>query len=197
MQIVGYVLDCRSYSFVCTLHYVISTIVQTYLKTLNCHKVIDISNYFGLTQLQNSPTRFNAILDLFDCNKPSLVKSIKNIPGLSHDHDCLAVDMDIQVQISKKPPRKIYKSGQANWDEIRNDTCTVRDAYMNDAPCRSVDENYSSMEKKHLKSMLGKHMPCKMVYFLIGHYTYRMFPPAIDIIPTSLAVVYSNGTYTN
>ena len=25
----------------------------------------------------------------------------------------------------------------------------------------------------------------------------RMFPPAIDIIPTSLAVVYSNGKYTN
>ena len=37
----------------------------------------------------------------------------------------------------------------------------------------------------------------KMVYFLIGHYTYRMFPPAIDILPTSLAVVYSNGKYTN
>ena len=29
------------------------------------------------------------------------------------------------------------------------------------------------------------------------HYTIRMFPPAIDIIPTSLAVVYSNGKYTN
>ena len=37
----------------------------------------------------------------------------------------------------------------------------------------------------------------KMVYFLIGHYIYRMFPPAIDIIPTLLAVVYSNGKYTN
>ena len=36
-----------------------------------------------------------------------------------------------------------------------------------------------------------------LVDFLIGHYTYRMFPPAIDIIPTSLAVVYSNGKYTN
>ena len=36
-----------------------------------------------------------------------------------------------------------------------------------------------------------------MVYFLIGHYTYRIVPPAIDIIPTSLAVVYSNGKYTN
>ena len=33
-QIVGYVLACRSYSFVCTLHHLI-IIVQTYLKTLN------------------------------------------------------------------------------------------------------------------------------------------------------------------
>ena len=29
------------------------------------------------------------------------------------------------------------------------------------------------------------------------HYTIRMFPPAIDIIPTLLAVVYCNGKYTN
>ena len=26
---------------------------------------------------------------------------------------------------------------------------------------------------------------------------YRMFPPAIDIISTSLAVAYSDGKYTN
>ena len=32
---------------------------------------------------------------------------------------------------------------------------------------------------------------------MMGNYTIRMFPPAIDIIPTSLAVVYSNGKYTN
>ena len=37
----------------------------------------------------------------------------------------------------------------------------------------------------------------KMVDFLIGHYTYRMFPPAIDIIPTSLTVAYSIRKYTN
>ena len=37
----------------------------------------------------------------------------------------------------------------------------------------------------------------EMVDFLIGHYTYRIFPPASDIIPTLLAVVYSNGKYTN
>ena len=46
-----------------------------------------------------------------------------------------------------------------------------------------------------------------MVDFLIGHFTYRMLPLAIDIISTSLAVAYSDfymlavaysdGMYTN
>ena len=35
VQIFGYVLACRSCSFVCTLHHLIITIVQTYLRTLN------------------------------------------------------------------------------------------------------------------------------------------------------------------
>ena len=35
VQIVGYVLPCRSYSFVCTVHHLIITIVQNFLKTLN------------------------------------------------------------------------------------------------------------------------------------------------------------------
>ena len=29
------------------------------------------------------------------------------------------------------------------------------------------------------------------------YYTIGIFPPAIDIIPTLLVVVYSNGKYTN
>ena len=35
VQIIGYVLSWRSYSFLCTLHHLIIIIVQTYLKTLN------------------------------------------------------------------------------------------------------------------------------------------------------------------
>ena len=35
VYIVGYILACRSYSFVCTLHHLIIIIVQTYQKTLN------------------------------------------------------------------------------------------------------------------------------------------------------------------
>ena len=35
VQILGYLLACRSYSFVCTIHHLIIIIVQTYLKALN------------------------------------------------------------------------------------------------------------------------------------------------------------------
>ena len=38
VQIFGYILACRSYSFVCAVHHPIIIIVQTYLKALNaCH----------------------------------------------------------------------------------------------------------------------------------------------------------------
>ena len=42
VQIVGYVLACRSCSFVCTLHHLIIIIVQTYLKTLNSQNACQI-----------------------------------------------------------------------------------------------------------------------------------------------------------
>ena len=39
VQIFGYVLACRTYSFVCTIHHLIIIIVQTYLKALNLKKM--------------------------------------------------------------------------------------------------------------------------------------------------------------
>ena len=38
LQVVGYVLACRSYSLLCKLYHLIITIVQTYLTTLNLQK---------------------------------------------------------------------------------------------------------------------------------------------------------------
>ena len=36
---------------------------------------------------------------------------------------------------------------------------------------------------------------CTVYPIKFSYYTIRMFPPAIDIIPTLLAVVYSDGKY--
>ena len=76
-------------------------------------------------------------------------------------------------------------------------------------PCRrahfsvSIGDGEEDFRKCCQKGQVSIYEPTtkstnrKMVDFLIGHYTYRIFPPAIDIIPTLLAVVYSNGKYTN
>ena len=42
VQIFGYNLACRSYSFVCTVHHLISIIEQTYLKALNLQNACQI-----------------------------------------------------------------------------------------------------------------------------------------------------------
>ena len=60
----------------------------------------------------------------------------------------------------------------------------------------SVRVNYSQQCRNDINGR-WEYSKSIMVDFLIGHYTYRIFPPAIDIIPTLLAVVYSNGKYTN
>ena len=56
---------------------------------------------------------------------------------------------------------------------------------------------YTFILPKNVITQIKQIYWTKLVDFLIGHYTYRIFPPAIDIIPTLLAVVYSNGKYTN
>ena len=43
VQMVGYVLIWRAYSFICTLHHLIIIIVQAYLKTLNLWNACQIS----------------------------------------------------------------------------------------------------------------------------------------------------------
>ena len=49
-------------------------------------KLLSILSEAGLKQMQREPTRSQSLLDLFCCNKPSLVKSITSIPGIS-DHN--------------------------------------------------------------------------------------------------------------
>ena len=57
--------------------------------------------------MQREPTRGQNLLDLFCCNKPSLVKARISIPGILH-HSIVLADCDLKAAINKKPPRKVY-----------------------------------------------------------------------------------------
>ena len=45
-------------------------------------KLIEVISEAGLQQMQREPTRGQNLLDLFCCNKPSLVKACISIPGI-------------------------------------------------------------------------------------------------------------------
>ena len=84
-------------------------------------KLIEVISEAGLQQMQREPTRGQNLLDLFCCNKPSLVKACISIPGIS-DHSIVLADCDLKATINKKPPRKVYQWSKADWQLIKEQT---------------------------------------------------------------------------
>ena len=85
-------------------------------------KLLSILSEAGLKQMQREPTRGQNLLDLFCCNKPSLVKSIASIPGIS-DHNIVLADCKLKPSIITRPQRKIYQWSKADWRSLREQSC--------------------------------------------------------------------------
>ena len=64
-------------------------------------KLIEVISEAGLQQMQRELTRGQNLLDLFCCNKPSLVKTCISIPGISY-HGIVLADCDLKATINKK-----------------------------------------------------------------------------------------------
>ena len=109
----------------------------------NCNLLLEILNRYSLTQLQKNPThRDGNILDLYVTNKLGLVKSCKDIPGIS-DHSVVVVDSASKARTTKKPSHKIFKWQQADWEKLKNDAGVFRDEYLNSSGNRTIAENHS------------------------------------------------------
>ena len=84
-------------------------------------KLIEVISEAGLQQMQREPPRGQNLLDLFCCNKPSLVKACISIPGIS-DHSIVLADCDLKATINKKPPRKVYQWSKAHLQLVKEQT---------------------------------------------------------------------------
>ena len=106
-------------------------------------RLISIFGESELVQMQRSSTRQGALLDLFATNRPGLVSELSNIPGISMagDHEIIIVDSDVKPQISKTPPRKVYKWHKADLEALQRDAALFRDRYMASADDKSVVDN--------------------------------------------------------
>ena len=123
-------------------------------------KLLSILSEAGLKQMQREPTRGQNLLDLFCCNKPSLVKSITSIPGIS-DHNIVLADCKLKPSIITKPQRKIYQWSKADWHSLREQTVVFAEDFLASATARSVNENYIKF-RTYLEEVMENKKPSKL-----------------------------------
>ena len=122
--------------------------------------LLSILSEAGLKQMQREPTRGQNPLDLFCCNKPSLVKSITSIPGIS-DHNIVLADCKLKPSIITKPQRKIYQWSKADWRSLREQTVAFAEDFLASATTRSVNENYIKF-RTYLEEVMENKIPSKL-----------------------------------
>ena len=125
-------------------------------------KLLSILSEAGLKQMQREPTRGQNLLDLFCCNKPSLVKSITSIPGIS-DHNIVLADCKLKPSIITKPQRKIYQWSKADWHSLREQTVVFAEDFLASATTRSVNENYIKF-RTYLEEVMENKIPSKLSF---------------------------------
>ena len=123
-------------------------------------KLLSILSEAGLKQMQREPTGGQNLLDLFCCNKPSLVKSITSIPGIS-DHNIVLADCKLKPSIITKPQRKIYQWSKADWHSLREQTVVFAEDFLASATTRSVNENYIKF-RTYLEEVMENKIPSKL-----------------------------------
>jgi hypothetical protein len=86
----------------------------------------DLMGANNLTQIHDSPTRKNNLLDLVFVSNPTLVKSSVNVPGIS-DHEIIITDIETKVHHQQTTPRKCYIYSKTNWITINKDLNTLNE----------------------------------------------------------------------
>ena len=137
--------------------------------------VLSISQHVDLTQLQREPTRLDNLLDLFFTNKPTLVKSVTAIPGIS-DYETVLADCDIKPTINKRTPRYIHQWRKADWEKLKSETVTFGNQFLEESSSRSASENYATF-KKFIQTTINKHIPKRLLK--IGKHNLPWITPNI------------------
>jgi hypothetical protein len=121
---------------------------------------LDLVDDMSLEQLVEDPTRGSNILDLYLTNRPTFVKKVSVVPGIS-DHDAVIVDTCLRPSINKKVRRKIFKYTDENLDAVKQDLLSYSVQFLDSLPdSRSVEENWNHF-KSHLNKIIEKHVPSK------------------------------------
>ena len=99
------------------IHWDLNSVVSNAYPLKLCNMLLDTFSTFGFTQLVDSPTRGNNILDLFVTNRSRLIQEDKVSPGIS-DHELTGIESSLIATLTESQPRMVYLWHQANWQAL-------------------------------------------------------------------------------
>lgn len=82
--------------------------------------LLDVVTSPAFTQINETPTRGNNLLDIILTSNPSLIKSSTNAPGIC-DHDMIITDCETKPHYQSNRPRTCYINSKANWEALHNE----------------------------------------------------------------------------
>jgi hypothetical protein len=120
--------------------------------------LLNVVTSHAITQIHETPTRGNNLLDIILTSNPSLIKSSTNAPGIS-DHDMIITDCETKPHYQSKRPRKCYIYSKANWEALHNEltnlSTNIKEMYQKGV---TVQDLWNSF-KKELFASLDKYIP--------------------------------------
>ena len=115
-----------------------------------CDQILDFVSDYGYSQIVQSPTRNNNILDIFLTNQPSFIESYEVIPGIS-DHEVVSVSSLTSISHSKLKSRNIILWHSANFEVINNHIAqfagTFFNAYAHNTPINILWDEFKTQCK--------------------------------------------------
>ena len=117
--------------------------------------LINTVNDHSLTQVIESTTRQDSILDLFFTSNPTLVNRCGSIPPLAEsDHDIVFVDLNTRAELPKKQPQPQHNFHKADWESMKNKLIDLK------IPTGNVQRMWDYFEKS-LQELVEKFVPTR------------------------------------
>ena len=120
---------------------------------------IDLLTKFDLVQMVKEATRKKNILDYFITSNPTLIQSVKVLPGIS-DHDMILSCTSCKPQILKQPPRTKIQFHKADWPNFEKYMENAKDKFIKEKQNKSVETLWQEL-KTIVEIGISKFIPTK------------------------------------
>ena len=99
------------------INWELNTVVSNAYPLELCNMLLDISSTSGFTQLVDSPTRGNNILNLFLTNTPGLI-DVVNVSSSISDHKLIIIKSPLAATLTESQVHTIFLWQHADWQAL-------------------------------------------------------------------------------